>query len=73
MTEQVNCDTCKMLVNTAISWADAGDTPELMAEKYTTLCAALNIASEHVCRGMGEMRSVIMPRLLLRDDFFIFS
>lgn len=54
----MNCDTCKLLANTAISWADAGDPPSLMADKFTALCVALNVGSERVCRGAAEMRAV---------------
>jgi hypothetical protein len=66
--KQVNCEACKMLVNTAISWADAGDPPSLMADKFTALC-------ECVSRGAVEMRAVKRTILFTTDksrgQFFV--
>ncbi|XP_065347089.1 sphingomyelin phosphodiesterase-like [Cloeon dipterum] len=50
------CDTCLSIASTILSWIDAGDSREVIVEKYVDLCITMNINSPTVCRATAEIR-----------------
>jgi hypothetical protein len=62
---QLTCETCTSLVDTFLSWINAGDSREVIVEKYVEICTTMNIFTPSVCRATVEMRVVSKFKIIV--------